>query len=159
MALTKCKECGEEISKKAKKCPKCGSPQKRTSLFTWFVLILILAWAYSYVTSEDNALSPKVDPVEVALNQVSLEFNWEKAGFDNIMKGDFTVINDSAYKIKDIEIKCIHFGKSGSRIDSNTRTIFDVVEKESSKTFKDFSMGMIHSQAEKSSCEIIDLKV
>jgi len=37
MALTKCKECGHEISKSAKACPGCGAVVKRTSLFTKFV--------------------------------------------------------------------------------------------------------------------------
>ena len=43
MALKKCKECGNEISSKAEACPQCGAPQKKkTSIVTWFVLILIL---------------------------------------------------------------------------------------------------------------------
>ncbi len=29
MALIKCEECGESISKKAKECPKCGHPNKK----------------------------------------------------------------------------------------------------------------------------------
>ena len=30
MALTKCKDCGQEISKKAKACPACGAPVGKT---------------------------------------------------------------------------------------------------------------------------------
>ena len=42
MSLIKCKECGHEISKKAKVCPNCGAKNKaRTSLFTWLVVLLI----------------------------------------------------------------------------------------------------------------------
>ncbi|MGN0661475.1 MAG: zinc-ribbon domain-containing protein, partial [Oscillospiraceae bacterium] len=44
MALTKCKECGYEISKKAKNCPNCGAPANRTSCLTWLVLILIIVF-------------------------------------------------------------------------------------------------------------------
>ncbi|EIM65325.1 peptidoglycan-binding protein [Desulfobacter postgatei] len=52
MALTKCKECGEEISKKAEKCPKCGAPaKKKTSLLTWIVTIFIVLWAIGYFSS------------------------------------------------------------------------------------------------------------
>lgn len=48
MALTKCKECGEQISTKADACPKCGAkPPKKTSGFTWFVLILIIFGVYA----------------------------------------------------------------------------------------------------------------
>lgn len=48
MALIKCKECGTEVSSKAKTCPKCGAkPAKKTSLITWFVLILIVYLVYS----------------------------------------------------------------------------------------------------------------
>lgn len=43
MALVKCKECGAEISSKAKTCPKCGAMvPKKTSLVTWLFLFLII---------------------------------------------------------------------------------------------------------------------
>lgn len=43
MALIKCKECGANISTKAKSCPSCGAvAPKRTSIFTWLVLIFIV---------------------------------------------------------------------------------------------------------------------
>ena len=43
MALIKCKECGKEISSKAKTCPNCAAPNKKpTSGCTWGCLILII---------------------------------------------------------------------------------------------------------------------
>ena len=50
MAMTKCKECGNAISKKAKKCPHCGAPIKqKTSAFTWIVtIILIFFWMIGF---------------------------------------------------------------------------------------------------------------
>ena len=40
MALIKCKECGGDVSKKAKACPSCGAPaKKKTTRLTWLVLI------------------------------------------------------------------------------------------------------------------------
>jgi hypothetical protein len=48
MALVKCKECGEEVSTKAKTCPKCGAKAPRkTSLFTWLVLFFIVFIVYA----------------------------------------------------------------------------------------------------------------
>jgi hypothetical protein len=43
MALIKCKECGQEVSKKAKTCPGCGAPVKaQTSGCAWLFLIGII---------------------------------------------------------------------------------------------------------------------
>lgn len=59
MAIRKCKECNQEISNKAKSCPSCGAPSpKKTSLFTWFVVILIATSSYSYY-SERVSMTPE----------------------------------------------------------------------------------------------------
>lgn len=42
MALVNCKECGKVISKKAKSCPSCGAPNKRTSSLSRFILLFIV---------------------------------------------------------------------------------------------------------------------
>jgi hypothetical protein len=99
-------------------------------------------------------------PKEVALSKVSLDYyQWRKVGFDNIMQVDFTVTNDGDSAIKDLEIECNHFAKSGTRIDSNTRTIYDIVYAHSVKKFPKFDMGFIHSQVEATKCSIINLKI
>lgn len=54
MALVKCKECGKEISKKAKKCPHCGAPVKRTSILTWLVAIIFGLWLIGFIASNDT---------------------------------------------------------------------------------------------------------
>ncbi len=52
MALIKCKECGAEVSSKAKTCPKCGvKVEKKTSIVTWLVLGLVVYVAYIAVQS------------------------------------------------------------------------------------------------------------
>lgn len=165
MALMKCKECGEEISKKAEKCPKCGAPQKKkTSLFTWLVTIIVVLWAVGYFsgnpgTGTSSTANRAPSPKEVAMKNVELDFSWAKEGFGNVMEANFTITNNSEHQIKDIEITCTHYAKSGTRIDSNERTIYDVVPAKSKKTIKNFNMGFIHSQAEKTGCVITDLKV
>jgi hypothetical protein len=42
MALKKCKECGEEISTEAGKCPKCGAPQTKRSTIGCLAAIIII---------------------------------------------------------------------------------------------------------------------
>src|SRR5437764_358360 len=87
------------------------------------------------------------DPKEAALREIKLDFKWSKSGFGNIMEADFTITNPTSYKVKDLEIECVHSAPSGTVIDSNTRTIYEVVEPRSKKVIKNFNMGFIHSQA------------
>lgn len=55
MALTDCKECDHEISKKAETCPHCGAPQKRkTNLFTWVIVIVLSFWLFAVLTDNDS---------------------------------------------------------------------------------------------------------
>ena len=44
MALTKCKECGKEVSTRAKTCPNCGSPVKSRPLVGCLIIILSIAF-------------------------------------------------------------------------------------------------------------------
>ena len=65
MALVKCKECGEQVSTKAKNCPKCGARvPKKTSLFTWLVLIFIILIVYvanqAPTTTSSNSIANSV---------------------------------------------------------------------------------------------------
>lgn len=55
MALIKCKDCKNEISKKARTCPNCGSPvKKKTSIVTWAVLALMIAALISAFSSNNE---------------------------------------------------------------------------------------------------------
>ena len=58
MALVKCKECGEKVSTKAKSCPRCGAiAPKKTSLFTWLVLLFIIYAIYAVNQSHTTSVS------------------------------------------------------------------------------------------------------
>ncbi len=52
--LIKCKDCGQEISKRAKACPNCGAEVKRTSLFTWIVTIFAVIFMISQFSGGGN---------------------------------------------------------------------------------------------------------
>ena len=63
MALVKCKECGGEVSKIAKSCPKCGAPVKKKgigcgsliiALIVLFVLFLVLGAILSHQESKET---------------------------------------------------------------------------------------------------------
>jgi hypothetical protein len=108
---------------------------------------------------EGRTGNPVQDQKQTALAQVKLDYKWRMTGFGNVMEADFTVKNDSSLNLKDFEITCNHFAKSGTQIDSNKRTIFDVVGAHSTKKFPNFNMGFIHAQAASSSRQITDLSI
>ena len=122
--LVKCKGCGEEISKNAKACPKCGEPAPaKTSTATWLFLIILVLFMFVVPNIKDNSTSVthpnSSSPKEKVLKLVFLEnFTPKKSGFSNIMESDFKIVNKSQYSIKDIQITSEHYAKSGTKIDS-----------------------------------------
>lgn len=107
------------------------------------------------IDTNTNAVSSKGE----LLQTVKLDYKWSKEGFGSIMIADFTVHNPTRYRFKDFEIKCTHFAPSGTEIDSNTRTIYEIVEPNATKIIKQQNMGFIDTQAARSSCQITDLIV
>jgi hypothetical protein len=174
MALKKCKDCGNSVSSSAKACPQCGAPMQSrgviSSLARLFVIVFVIipigiAIFMSVYQSEtspssggDSTTSRAPDPKETALSNIELKnLSWQKAGFDNVMEVSVTFVNKGARDVKDIELKCEHFSNSGTRIDSNKKTIYEVVPAGKSKSIKNFNMGFIHSQAAKTSCFVSDV--
>jgi hypothetical protein len=189
MATVKCSDCGNEVSTKAEKCPHCGRPKKKPSMLGRLLLILLGVSALGYFLPGNNPktttksqtspqVSPQVSPVvtpapkptlqpppvpsppskENALKSIDLSFKLRKSEI-SVLEADFTILNKNEYAIKDVKITCAHYAKSGTKIDSNTRTIYEVFPPRKSKTVRDFNMGFIHSQASKSSCEVVDLEI
>jgi hypothetical protein len=165
MALKKCKECGNDVSTEADSCPKCGAVIKKKRGFLRLIgaaiLIFITLIAIGSLingVSDTKSTSPSSVKASV-FDALAIDFTWSKDGFDNIMKGNFTIHNKSSHDIKDIEITCSHFAKSGTQIDRNTRTLFEIVKAGSTRKFADFNMGFIHSQTNTTSCKITDATV
>lgn len=160
MALKICKECKKEVSSKAKTCPNCGAPvPQNVGVGTIFVLLFVFYIFYAALSVDKPNHAAKT-PKQQTLEQVKLlDFEWYKEGFGNVMEANFLISNESNHDIKDIEISCNHSGESGTKIDSNSRTIYEVIKSKQKKKVKKFNMGFIHSQAVKSSCKITNLEL
>lgn len=165
-----CKVCAKEISRSARVCPSCGMRQSRLSKIHWIGIAIVGIMTIGIINSPDRKIvkvnnnsvaKEQAEPstYEIAMRKVNLDFNWHKTGFDSIMEVDFTITNDSNFEIKDIEIECKHYAKSGTVIDRNKRTIFDIVPARSKKEFINFNMGFIMGQVEKTECSIIEIKI
>ena len=60
MALTKCAECGHQISSEAVTCPSCGAKVKRTTLFTKIVGGFFAIWVLLTVIGQFTAETERV---------------------------------------------------------------------------------------------------
>ena len=95
----------------------------------------------------------------LALSKISIsDWSWQTPG-DIVMIADFTFRNGNPFYVKDLKVLCVHTAPSGTVIDWNTRTIYEIVPAYGSKSVRQFNMGLIHSQAQSSSCKIIDFEM
>lgn len=77
-----------------------------------------------------------------------------KEGFGTVFVGTFTIKNENAYAVKDIEITCEHYGRRGMKLSTTSKTIHDALKAGQTRTFRDVNVGFISDQAERYSCEI-----
>lgn len=157
-----CKKCDRAMSVSLNKCPHCGALNSKLSIIHWlgigiFLYVIIIAFNQENDPPASIIQSPSEESIKKQIQKkMELDFTWRKEGFDNIMNVDLIVKNNSLHDIKDIEIVCNHYSKSGTQIDTNVQKIFEIIRASSSQSFLNFNMGFIHKQAHKSSCHIKD---
>lgn len=99
-------------------------------------------------------------PTEVAKEATVLKVNrWWKDGLGVVMMLDVSVTNGGTKPIKDIEIACEHYAPSGTKIDTNRKTLYERVAAGTTRRFREVNMGFIAEQAQSTRCEVVDLVV
>lgn len=78
MALINCKECGTEISNKAKTCPKCGAKVvKSVGIFGW-IAVLFIGWMTFSVFSSYNDYGDRAQAANSKPPKTPTELRQEK---------------------------------------------------------------------------------
>lgn len=165
MALITCKECKKQVSNKSNKCPHCGAPITKpvtlSGVLKWLAVLFIGYFVYTcttaYEQSSGTATDQQGEKIQL-LNQMDIDFKWSKTGFDNIMQANFTITNNNPTAVKDIKITCTHYAKSGTRIDDNSETIYQIIPANQTQQFNEISMGFIHTQTDATSCRIVSVQ-
>lgn len=132
-------------------------------------LLVLIGFGVLAVGSGDGSVSDSSRPPTtvqppsekaVAMANLSIKkLNWHKGGFDNVMMVDVTFQNSGEKDVKDVELTCEHYSNSGTRIDSNRKTVYEIVPANKTKRVREFNMGFIHSQAAQTDCKITNLVV
>jgi hypothetical protein len=82
--------------------------------------------------------------------------SWSKEGFGGVMVANFTIHNDNTIDAKDIKITCSSSGLSNTTIDTNTRTVFEVVKERSYSQVRELNMGFIRGEVADTKCKVVD---
>ncbi len=78
--------------------------------------------------------------------------SWSAEGFGTVMIATFRIDNDNTFPIKDVEVTCIHSGKSGTPISKSTRTVYEWINANSYHYVRDLNMGFFDGQAVRANC-------
>lgn len=186
--MKKCPQCGNQFTLETDRCPRCDTqlPKKRNRflrILSWTLMSLlgfsILLFIIVLIDPTPRGSKPaatdqarrtttpapqanvSLTPIKTTtvLSDIHIDFSWRTEGLGSIMTADFVIENRGPKTIKDLEITCDHIAESGTKIDSNTRTIYQVFPAGQKKQIKDFNMGIIHSQVKASKCRPTNLVV
>jgi hypothetical protein len=143
------------------------APRRRTGCLTWLVaivsvpvLLAVIASIYKAALGESGSPAAAASPAMLTPRQEAqqsleiVDWRFRTTAGGSIMEADFKIRNKGTKAFKDIEIQCLHYAPSGTQIDQNTRTIYEVIQPGQTREFKAFNMGFIHSQAKRSSATI-----
>jgi hypothetical protein len=78
--------------------------------------------------------------------------SWRRGGLGSKALITFTLRNGNDYAVKDIEIACAFSRRDGSHLTDRARTIHEVVNLKSRKTFARLHVGFVNVNADKARC-------
>lgn len=84
-----------------------GKKSKKAGCFIGVLLIAFLLFV-GYIANQNPTEGTRPNPLKL----LDLDFHWHKAGFENVMMGDFTIHNKNAFDVKDVEITCTHLARA-----------------------------------------------
>jgi hypothetical protein len=103
------------------------------------------------------ASAQKKTPRDAALRAVKLDYTVFTAP-DRVMKGTFTVDNQSSHDVSAVKVRCKPVGENGVALPAKETTFNDVVKAKASKKFVQVSLGPVTGNPQSTSCHVVDLK-
>jgi len=84
-------------------------------------------------------------------------FTWSKAVPEIVIQANLTIESALPFALKEIEVACAQFARSGVVIDSRHRTITEVVPAHGRLQVEALDIGPIHPEAGSSGCRIVNV--
>lgn len=109
------------------------------------------------IPSIEKELTIEEQVLENPKSFLQLEYKgWENAGFGTVGIHNFNIMNTSPLQMKDIKIRFIYSGDSGTELNESIETVYKIVNPKSTLKVRDFNAGFKHSQATACRAEIIE---
>ena len=131
----------------------------KSSMLAKIIASIIIGGPILYATTKDENPTAQVQQIPKHKQVEVVKFNWRVGGFDNILMVDFEIKNNLSTPVKDIKIVCNSYAKSGTKIDSNVREIFDIIQPGQVLRIGNFNMGFINSQVHQVGCVVKDFQL
>lgn len=109
--------------------------------------------AFNPPTAAGEAITPE-ETAPVDGLTISSQY-WRRGGLGSNALVTFTLRNTNDYAVRDIAISCAFSRRDGSHLTDRTRTIHDVVNMKSRKTFARIHVGFVNINADKAKCSLV----
>jgi hypothetical protein len=100
-----------------------------------------------------EAITPE-QPAPVDGLKISSQ-SWRRGGLGSKALVTFTLRNGNDYAVKDIELFCAFVRRDGSHLTDRARTIHDVINMKSRKTFARLHIGFVNINADRAKCSLV----
>jgi hypothetical protein len=128
------------------------------------VLLLLVVGVIGALALASNSRKQQVAPApqssppvqRASIENVDVKVSWRKTS-TNMMIATIAVTNRNDQDVKDLDLECTMYTPGGTALGEARRTVYDVVPAKADRTFRDFSMGTIHGQANTAGCNVIGL--
>jgi hypothetical protein len=81
--------------------------------------------------------------------------SWRRGGLGSKALVTFTLRNGNGYPVKDIEISCAFARRDGNHLTDRKRTIHDILNMRSRKTFARLHVGFVNVNADRARCSLV----
>ena len=89
---------------------------------------------------------------------LTLDFTWKAGGFGAVMVADFVVKSTLQFPVRDIAVRCVGSGNSGTELGVVRQTLYEVIPAKTTKRINNISMGFIPGQMTRARCEITSVR-
>lgn len=77
---------------------------------------------------------------------------WDRSGFGNVAVASFSIANSNKFSVKDVQVRCKFFAKSGTNIELKDKVVFLTVPAGGRVLVANLNIGFVDQQVDSGQC-------